>query len=196
MFVHVAWCVCGVVCVSGVCVCACLCDVYMVCMACVSACVCLVCVFVWFVWCLCGMYVCLAQCTEVPATHRENHRGTPLGKSTPPRMELGPQDTPKFFSENWSFEAGHAELKLPGELFPETQTGENSLLGRGVGLPDGEQVEVPARLWGVTQGTQKERALWERGKPKEAHNGGFAQGFPALGTQLYLVNHPCVPSSW
>lgn len=142
--------------------CICLYDVYVVCITCVSACVCLVCVFVWFVWCACGMDMCLAQCTEIPATHGENHKGTPLGESTLPRTELGPQDTPKLFSENWSIEAGHSGLKPPGELFPETQTQGNSLLGRGVGPPDGEQVGVPAGPWGVTQGTQR-RGLSRRG---------------------------------
>lgn len=89
---------------------------YMVCMAyvsarvCVSVCVCCVCVVhvkwmmcrhlclhtcVWcvFAWCTGHVYMCLAQHTEVPITHKQNQKRTPLGEPALLRAELGPQDT-------------------------------------------------------------------------------------------------------
>lgn len=140
------------------------------------ACMCLsgVCVCLHGLYGVFGMYVCMAQHAEPPATHKENHRGLPQ-ESPPCRGQSQIAGTPKPL----------AGLNPPGSCSLELRPGETHTWAEGWVL----QRESRWAPLEVTQGTWKERAPWKRGKPKQAHEGGTSQGSPGFGAQPCLVNH-------
>ena len=88
---------------------------------------CVCCVYLSGLGGLCGTSKCIWSDTQkyvqLPTTHKIPRGLTQL------RADLGPQGTPKSFSEPWSVQGHHHWLEPQGEPFLET---EGNTLGQGV----------------------------------------------------------------